>query len=69
MQIAKPTIAGAVASITKAAKQLEAVVNAAGQTAQKARDKIAAADVEMREAQIEMERAARIKAKLEELVA
>lgn len=69
MNIVKPTIGGAISSITKGIKQLEAVMTSAGATAVSARQKISDADAEMRSAQEEMERAARIKAKLEELVA
>lgn len=69
MQIAKPTIAGAVASITKAAKQLEAVITAGDKRIAEARKVIADADATISDANADVQRAARIKAKLEELVA
>lgn len=68
MKITKPTFGGAVANFTKGIKQLEAVIADAGKTAQKARETIAAEDVKMREAQAEIERASRVKAKIEDLL-
>lgn len=69
MNIAKPTISGAVAGIVKATKQLAAVIDNAAKEVEKADADIGKATSKKASAAQEMDRAARIKAKLEELVA
>lgn len=69
MNLTKPTIGGAIASITKGIKQLEAVIAASGKNVESANSAIDEAQAKRQAALIESERAARIKAKLEELVA
>lgn len=69
MNIAKPTVAGAIASITKGIKQLEAVIVAAAKAIAE-NDRVIGDAIEARDAAVdERNRAEHIKAKLEELVA
>lgn len=69
MNLTKPTVGGAIASITKGIKQLDAVIAASGKATEIANTTIDKAQEDRRLALIESDRAARIKAKLEELVA
>lgn len=69
MNITKPTIGGAIASISKGIKQLDAVIDGAEASIAKQNDAIAKAADERDAAETNKSRAARIKAKLEELIA
>lgn len=69
MLIAKPTIDDAVAGIIKAANKLEAVVARSQADAERAVEDMRDATLRERDACAKIERATRIKAKLEELVA
>lgn len=69
MNIIKPTVGSAIASIIKGIKQLESVIESAVSTVKKENETIAKAMASSEAANAEAERAARIKAKLEELVA
>lgn len=68
MGVFKPTIDDAIASVTKAAAKLEAVIKSAGEEAERARTEIARLNADMTVAQDDIARASRIKKKLEELV-
>lgn len=69
MAIIKPSIDGAISSIAKGIKQLEAVAVQRGKDAARMTAEAARLNTDIATAGKEAERAARIKAKLEELVA